>query len=267
MTTLTLVKKTSFKVATLATTILLSICTPVRAFMFGTSGIQFDRDTTINFTFEQSRGSYQSSLWVAKSLGANSGYNNVSRLFYETKASDNGTTNDWKGTFGNAVTSDNGSINQTFTFLQDQIYALLLWSDTGSGKPFEQYVSSTTFMNSSLWFAADSKFRRSDCLATGCQQAVFGDFNLNYDAKDNPFSNSNGGKGPEQFQSVTIAQLTQGTKISFDDGGGASDVDFQQFSLSAELVPEPVTVFGTMLGLGALAAARGKKKQQQQPEK
>lgn len=267
MTTLTLVKKTSFKVATLATTILLSICTPVRAFMFGTSGIQFDRDTTINFTFEQSRGSYQSSLGVAKSLGANSGYNNVSRLFYETKASDNGTTNDWKGTFGNAVTSDNGSINQTFTFLQDQIYALLLWSDTGSGKPFGQYVSSTTFMNSSLWFAADSKFRRSDCLTTGCQQAVFGDFNLNYDAKDHPFSNSNGGKGPEQFQSVTIAQLTQGTKISFDDGGGANDVDFQQFSLSAELVPEPVTVFGTMLGLGALAAARGKKKQQQQPEK
>lgn len=267
MTTLTLVKKTSFTVASLATAILLSICTPVRAFMFGTSGIQFDRDTSINFTFDQSRGSYQSSLWVAQSLPANSGYNNISRLFYETKPSDNGSANDWKGTFGNAVTSDNGSISQTFTFLQDQIYALLLWSDTGSGNPGEQYVSSTTFMNSSLWFAADSKFRRSDCLATGCQQAVFGDFSLNYDAKDYPFSNANGGKGPEQFQSVTLAQLAQGTKISFDDGGGSSDVDFQQFSLSAELVPEPVTVLGTMLGIGALAAARSKKKRSQQPEK
>ena len=52
MTTLTLVKKTSFTVASLATTIFLSICTPARAFMFGTSGIQFDRDTSINFTFE-----------------------------------------------------------------------------------------------------------------------------------------------------------------------------------------------------------------------
>ena len=261
MTTLTLVKKTSFKVATLATTILLSICTPVRAFMFGTSGIQFDRNTSINFTFEQSRGSYQSSLWAAQSLGTNLGYSNISSLFNETKPSDNGSANKGEGTFGNAVTSRDGKITQSFTFLKDQTYALLLWSDTGTGKPFEQYVSSTTFMNSSLWFAADSKFRRSDCLATGCQQAVFGDFNLNYDAKDHPFSNSNGGKGPEQFQSATTEQLAKGTKIAFDDGSKGNNVDFQNFSLSAELVPEPVTVFGTMLGLGALAAARGKKKQ------
>ncbi|MCZ0898667.1 PEP-CTERM sorting domain-containing protein, partial [Microcoleus sp. HI-ES] len=32
-----------------------------------------------------------------------------------------------------------------------------------------------------------------------------------------------------------------------------------------EPVPEPVTVFGTMLGIGALAATRRKKKQGQEP--
>ena len=234
--------------------------------MFGTSGIQFDRDTSINFTFNQSQGLYQSSLWVAQSRGTNIGYDNVSRLFNETKPSDNGSANKGEGTFGNAVTSADGKITQSFTFLKDQIYALLLWSDTGTGKPFEQYVSSSTFMNSSLWFAADTKFSRIECLTTGCQQAVFGDFDLNYKSS-NPFTTVNNGKGPEQFQSATTEQLANGTKIAFDDGSKGNDPDFQNFSLSAELVPEPVTVFGTMLGIGALAAARGKKKRSQQPEK
>lgn len=281
MTTLTLVKKTSFTVASLATTILLSICTPVRAFMFGTSGIQFDEDTSINFTFDQSQGLYQSSLWVAQALPKNAGYSNISNLFKETQVSDNGSDKNWQGTFGNSVTSKNGDLSQTFTFLKDETYALLLWSDLGSGKPFEQYVSSSTFMNSSAWFAAESKFRRTDCMTTGCQQAVFGDFSLNKDFTA-PFGSVNGGKGPDQFQSVTMAQLIKGTNISFDDGGKGDDVDFQNFSLtaqaqgvrdvpkptvSAELVPEPITVFGTMLGIGAAAAARSKKKRSQQPEK
>jgi len=305
MTTLTLVKKTSFTVASLATTILLSICTPVRAFMFGTSGIQFDRDTSINFTFDQSHGGYQSSLWVAQDPLKDNGYTNIARLFYETKPSDNGSADDWKGSFGRAVTSENGSITQTFKFLENQTYALLLWSDTGTGKQFEQYASSSTFMNSPEWFAAGTQFRRNECLVAGCQQAVFGDFKLDYSSNDS-FTNINGGKGPEQYSLLTMAQLAQGTKISFDDAGGndldfqdftvsaqlgpepvklltmaqraqgtkissgiveGNDRDFQDFTVSAELAPEPVTVFGTILGLGALAAARSKKKRQQQPEK
>lgn len=266
MTTLTLVKKTSFTVASLATTILLSICTPVRAFTFGTTGIQFDRDTNIKFTFDQSHGNYQSSLWVAQAQSGNTGYTNIARLFYELKPSDNGDADEWKGTFGSGVTSNDGSITQTFTFLQDQVYALLLWSDSGTGQQYEQYVSSSTFMNSPEWFAAGTQFRREDCLVAGCQQAVFGDFKLDYSSNDS-FTNINGGKGPDQYSSVTMAQLAQGTKISFDDVGGGNDVDFQDFSVSAELAPEPVTVFGTMLGLGALAAARRKKKRGQQTEK
>jgi len=234
--------------------------------MFGTSGIQFDRDTSINFTFDQSHGSYQSSLWVAEAQSGNTGYSNITKLFEEIKPSDNGAANDWKGTFGNAVTSDNGSITQTFKFLENQIYALLLWSDTGTGKPFEQFASSSTFMNSPDWFAANTQFRRDDCVVAGCQQAVFGDFQLGYNSSDS-FTNINGGKGPEQYSLVTMAQLAQGTKISLDDAGGGNDRDFQDFTVSAELAPEPVTVFGTILGIGALAAARGKKKRQQQPEK
>ena len=239
MTTLTLVKKTSFKVASLATTILLSICTPVRAFMFGTSGIQFDRDTNINFTFQTSRGAYKSSLWVAQANSDNTDYSSIARLFYETQPSDNGSANEWKGSFGTAVTSDNGSITQTFTFLKDQIYALLLWSDTGNGQQWGQYVSSSTFMNSPEWWAADTDFRRNECLVTGCQQAVFGNFMLNYNSNGS-FTMMNGGNGPEQYSSVTMTQLAQGIQISFDDAGGY-DLDFQDFTVSAQLAPETTT--------------------------
>jgi hypothetical protein len=239
MTTLTLVKKTSFKVATWATTILLSICTPVRAFMFGTSGIQFDRDTNINFTFQTSNGGYQSSLWVAQGDSENTDYSSITRLFYEIQPSDNSSANEWKGSFGRAVTSDNGSITQTFTFLTDQIYALLLWSDIGNGDPWGQYVSSSTFMNSPEWSAADNDFRRNDCLVTGCQQAVFGNFMLNYNSNSS-FTNMNGGNGPEQYSFVTMTQLAQGIQISFDDAGG-NDLDFQDFTVSAQLAPETTT--------------------------
>jgi hypothetical protein len=262
MTTLMLVKKTSFTVASLAATIFLSICTPVRAFMFGTSGIQFDQDTSVNFTFDRSQGAYQSSLWVAQSQTGVNGYSNISRLFYEYKTSDNGPADEWKGTFGNSVSSNNGSSTQSFTFLQDQVYALLLWSDSGSGKQFEQYVSSSTFMNSPDWFAAGSQFKQSECPTAGCQQAVFGDFSLDYGSSQ-PFTTVNGGQGPEQFSSLTTAQLVQGSKISFDDGGRGNDLDFEDFSVTAELAPEPVTLFGTILGIGALGVARSKKKRHQ----
>ena len=207
--------------------------------MFGTSGIQFDQDTNINFTFQTSHGGYKSSLWVAQADSDNTGYSNIARLFYEIQPSDNRSANEWKGSFGTAVTSENGSITQTFTFLQDQIYALLLWSDTGNGEQFGQYVSSSTFMNSPEWSAADNNFRRYDCLVTGCQQAVFGNFMLDYNS-NRSFTNMNGGNDPGQYSFVTMTQLAQGIQISFDDAGG-NDVDFQDFTVSAQLAPETMT--------------------------
>jgi hypothetical protein len=91
-------------------------------------------------------------------------------------------------------------------------------------------------------------------------------FNLDYGSNQS-FATVNGGNGPEQFSSLTIAQLAVGSKISFDDGGRGNDLDFEDFSVNAQLAPEPVTVFGTILGIGALGVARSKKKRSQQPEK
>jgi hypothetical protein len=123
--------------------------------------------------------------------------------------------------------------------LKDQIYALLLWSDIGNGEQWGQYVSSSTFMNSPEWWAADSDFRRDDCLVTGCQQAVFGDFMLDYNS-NRSFTNMNGGNDPGQYSFVTMTQLAQGIQISFDDAGG-NDQDFQDFTVSAQLAAETTT--------------------------
>ena len=179
---------------------------------------------------------------------------------------------------------------------------------SATAQEFGEYVSSSTFMNSPEWRADDTGFRRDECLVTGCQQAVFGNFMLDYNSNSS-FTNINGGNDPGQYSFVTMTQLAQGIQISFDDAG-AYDQDFQDFTVSAQLapetmtqqaqrrqisldvaqetslnstnpprsgqlaprpapevVPEPVTVFGTILGIGAMAAGRRKKKRGQQREK
>ena len=68
----------------------------------------------------------------------------------------------------------------------------------------------------------------------------------------------------------TMTQLAQGRKISFDDRPG-NDMEFHHSTASGELaplpVPLPVTLFGTILGIGAMAEARRKKKRGPEREK
>jgi len=67
-----------------------------------------------------------------------------------------------------------------------------------------------------------------------------------------------------------MTQLAQGRQIPSDDRPG-NDIEFHHSTASGELaplpVPETVTVLGTILGIGALAVARRKKKRGQQREK
>ncbi|HEY9648640.1 MAG TPA: PEP-CTERM sorting domain-containing protein [Chroococcidiopsis sp.] len=224
---------------------IVGISAPAQAFSFGSGGIQFDQDTSVEFTFDQSHGAYTSSLWVYSV--ENSALDNGTKLFYETKQSDNSWENEWKGTFGNAVTSTNGQVTQVFNFLKDKVYALVLYSDAFSGNPFQQSVTSTTALN-----------------PTGTQQAVLGNFNLNY-GSTSPFSAANGGKGADQFAAVSLSDLVNGVKISFDDRGNGNDADFQDFTVFAkaasntESVPEPASMAGLMLVGGAIAASRRKR--------
>jgi hypothetical protein len=214
--------------ATVAATALLGTSTPAQAFSFGTNGITFQQDTSVNFKFKESHGGYTSSLGIYSVK--DSATSLVSSLFSETKSSDNGGANEWKGTLGNTVL---GSGSVFFTFLANQVYTLGL-SSGGAGT-----VYSTSSLNTG---------------SGGTQQAVFGG--------SSSLWNALGKETTSKFQTAgsytdgTGSLSNGGTLISFDDRGGGNDADFQDFTVSAEEVPEPITMTGLALGLGGLISAR-----------
>ncbi|MEP6485789.1 PEP-CTERM sorting domain-containing protein [Microcoleus vaginatus GB2-A3] len=210
--------------ATAAATALFGAGAPAQAASFGANGIQFDKDTTLLFNFKQSHGMYQSSLGIYSV--DNSAVSLVKTLFSETKSSDNQWENEWKGTLGNTVLGG----SEVFTFLANKIYTLGLDSGWGGS------VYSTSSLNS------------------GSQQAVFGGHSQLWSALDKESTSTFQAAG--QFTNGLGSLFNGGTLIGLDDRGNSNDSDFQDFTVSAEAVPEPMTMTGLALGLGGLVAAR-----------
>ncbi|MEG4024042.1 MULTISPECIES: PEP-CTERM sorting domain-containing protein [unclassified Microcoleus] len=213
--------------ATAAATALFGASAPAHAFSFGTSGISFSQDQDVKFNFTESHGAYISSLGIYTVKDSVASI--AKTLFSETKSSDNGRANEWKGTLGNTV-KDSGPV--VFKFLANQIYTLGLSSTFGQ---WSGTVYSTSTLNSGA-----------------SQQAVFGGALL---------GNALDTKTTKAFKSAGdytngVGSLFSGTVISFDDAGNGKDADFQDFTVSAEAVPEPITMTGLALGFGGLVAAR-----------
>lgn len=222
-------KLLSVLTATAAATAMLGAAAPAHAFSFGTNGISFKEDTSVNFNFKESHGMYTSSLGIYDVNGFT--LSKVADLFSETKSSDNGSANEWKGTLGNTVL---GSGTAAFTFLANKVYTLGLSSgDDGM-------VYSTSGLNLNV-------------ASTGSQQAVFGGAPL-WSALGKETTNSFQAAG--NFTDGASSLFGGGTTISFDDRGNGNDADFQDFTVSAEAVPEPITMTGLALGFGGLVAAR-----------
>jgi hypothetical protein len=217
--------------ATAAATALFGAAAPAHAFSFGTNTIQFENNTDVTFKFLQSYGAFTSSVGV---YGVSGGTPTLLKtLFSEFKPSDSGSDNNWKGTLGNTVL---GTGVETYTFLANQIYTLGLNSGPNGT------VYSTTALNG------------------GNQQAVFGTpsvlLPLVIPVGDGaPFAGN-----PTSFTSGSSLFNTGGTAISFDDRGNGNDADFQDFTVTAEAVPEPMTMTGLALGLGGLVAARRRRR-------
>ena len=212
--------------ATAAATALFSAAAPAQAASFGTTGITFGEDTTVKFNFLGSHGMYQSSLGIYDVK--NSMPSLITTLFTETKRSDNGRQNEWQGTQGNTVLEG----EQVFTFLANRIYTL------GLNSGYDGSVYSTSTLNTG---------------SGGTQQAVFGPPSV-WDG----VSLSDTRRFPDagQFTDGLSALFNGGALISFDDRGNGWDADFQDFTLTATAVPEPMTMTGLALGLGGLVAAR-----------
>jgi hypothetical protein len=209
--------------ATAAATALFSAAAPAQAASFNTQSITFGADTAVKFNFLGSRGMYQSSLGIYEV--ADSTPSLVKTLFSEIKRSDNNRQDEWKGTLGNTVLDG----EQVFTFVANRIYALGLESDDGT-----VYSSSTLNID-------------------GGQQAVFGApalWSQIDQGTTRPFADAG------QFTNGLSALFGGGALISFDDRGNGRDKDFQDFTVTAEAVPEPMTMTGLALGLGGLVAAR-----------
>jgi hypothetical protein len=214
--------------ATAAATALLGASAPAQAFSFGTNGITFGQNQDVQFNFKESHGAFTSSLGIYEVNGFS--LSKVADLFSETKSSDDGSVNEWKGTLGNTVL---GSGSSVFTFLANKVYTLGLSSDNGM-------VYSTSGLNLNVAY-------------TGSQQAVFGPSSLwNSLSKDTTSAFQAAGS----YTDGIGALFNGGTLISFDDRGGGNDTDFQDFTVSAEAVPEPITMTGLALGFGGLIAAR-----------
>lgn len=225
--------------AATVTTALLSVSAPAQAFDFGTSGMSFDTDTVVDFTFNQSNGAYTSSLGVYEVNGSVASL--VSNLFWETKQSDNVDANGWKGTFGNAVTSSTGVNKASFTFLAGKVYSL------GLASQFNGSYVNTVYTTSGLNTASG-----------GTQQAVFNSFGST-GADGTTYSSANAGNYQSGSPFVTAV------RIGIDDRGNGNDKDFQDFTFtasSATTVPEPLTMGGMLLGSAGLAVARRLRRRQ-----
>ncbi len=218
----------SITAATATATAMLGLAGPAHAFTFGTNGISFDTNQEVKFNFSSSNGAFQSTLKIFEVLssGAVQSANN-GLLFEEVKASDNGSKKGYEATLGNAVQM----VNDTFTFLAGKVYAL------GLASTYNGQDAGIVYTTSSL--------NRS-----GLQRSLFG---------------STGGEEAKAFAGASSFQIGNPfagpVAIAFEDvKWAAADGDFNDFVVTAEAVPEPLTMGGLALGAAGLAAARRSRK-------
>ncbi len=221
---------------------------PAQAFSFGTGGISFDEDTTLEFEVLQTYGRYRTDLRLYEVVDGEI-FADLGILFGEVQAADNMVwdpvdqryepTNDPLGTAGNAVVGS----PTTFTFEAGKEYSLGIvnyhFSQPNGLDP--QYARSTFYSTTAL---------NED----GMQRAVFGStggietggFNAFMYADGNPFGSY--------------------LNISFDDGGNNDDKDYQDFTFRAKVLemestPEPATLAGLGIVAGGMFLSRSRKKQ------
>lgn len=221
--------------AATATTVAISgISAPAHAFVFGTDGIQFDKDTKVDFKFLESHGSHTSALNLFE-VGPGNVMTKVSSLFWETKSSDDTWKNEWKGTYGNTVASSSGVNKVSYTFKAGIQYVLGLTSKNIDGNAAGTVYSTNAFNN-----------------PAGTQQAVFG----NTSTMTSLIGGGQAFVGQGSSYTTGNPFAGGGAVISFDDMGANNDKDFQDFTVKAEAVPEPLTMGGIALAGAGLSYAR-----------
>jgi hypothetical protein len=226
--------------ATTTTATLLGISSQAQAatFEFGTDGIEFSQNTEVAFTYDTAQGAALSSLYLYQD---NAGVlSSPDKLFYETKVSDTGNGNNgWKSTFYNATTNPNGAVESStglstvdFDFQAGVTYTLGLLNTYTSSSPVTVY--STSSLNSNYGYGNQVKTN---------QQAAFSNALMPIEPDGTQLPNYS------TYQSGN--PYTSPVTIGFDNRGNNNDRDFQDFVVSAKVVPEPSAI-GGLAALGGI---------------
>lgn len=230
---------------------------PAQAYSFSTGGISFDQDTQVNFKFIQSNGANKSSLGIYTVNGNTIGAK-VADLFSEQDRSDNyaalgnaaSKANGYQGTAANLT----GASEVVFTFLAGQVYTLGLFNQ-GWQSTWTRYSTTDLMLADGTYAnALGSSKTGSNPLGTKYQKAVFG-------ASGSKVVDGQAFAGVNGFQSANPF-FSGGIAIGFEDSSAAGDADFNDFTVTAEAVPEPLTMGGLALGGAWLAAARRRRNKQ-----
>ena len=226
---------------TVATAFATLIALPAQAAtFFGTQGISFDKDTTVEFSFEGSNNLFTSLLdvFIVDPLSNQPDPSSRYRLFGEVGQSDDPASGPpWTSTCANIEPI---SCIASFTFQAGQIYTLRLTNivpepTSSDDRTRYDYVYSTTAFN------------------VGGQQAVFGSYG---GTELQTFADA------EVYQSIDDPVARKFIEIAFEDGAhnlAPEDNDFNDFRIMAE-IPVPPPLAGLLL-FGALNFFRRRKEE------
>jgi hypothetical protein len=208
--------------AAAAATVLLALPGAAQTLKFGTDGIQFEKDTWLQFTFKEDNGWFNSTLSVYEILS-------------------NGSTQ-MVGNLGGEVQDAKSS----FTFLASKVYTLGLTNyNPDNGSQIGKTIYSTSSLN---WGYKNG--------GAGYQQSLF------TQKEEFPGLTEKQAFGDAGSYISADPLTGTGAKISFEDSGMpfGADADYNDFVV--EVAPEPITMTGMALGGAGLFAARRRRRRQ-----
>jgi hypothetical protein len=209
--------------ATATATVLFALPGFAQTLQFGTDGIQFEKDTWLQFTFKEDNGWFNSVLSVYEILS-------------------DGSTQ-MVGNLGGELVGNKTS----FTFLANQVYTLGLTNyNPNSGDQIGTTIYSTTSLN---WAYKNG--------GAGYQQSLFAQ------KEDFPGLTEAQAFGATGSYISADPLTGTGAKISFEDSGMpfGADADYNDFVV--QVAPEPITMTGMALGGAGLFAARRRRQRKQ----
>lgn len=233
---------------TTATAVLGVLSAPAKAAnIFGTSGIQFDADTIVDFGFAFSNNQFRSTLFIAEQSGASTV--RVATLFEEIRQANvvpgpgDPPPSNWFASCGPGAAVLN--CTSSFTFRAGVLYTLELFSEAPEEPANGPRVPSMFSTNA---------------LNGGTQRVLFGSFGSGPEGV--PFPNPGDFSSADPFAGIVA--------LAFEDGAYRSepeDNDFNDFSIfaSARLapprpIPTPPVLGGLML-VGGLSYFRKRRQE------